>query len=1545
MNNPQSKIILSLLLLTGVIAVKPALGQPITPAADGTGTVVTTHNNRFDIQGGKLSGDGTNLFHSLEQFGLTKEQIANFISNPQIRNILTRVVGGDPSKINGLIQVTGGKSNLFIMNPAGIIFGPHAWLNVPADFTVTTATGIGFANNRWFNAFGTNDYPNLIGNPSQFAFDLVQPGSIVNAGNLKVPEGHNLTLLSGSAFNTGTLSAPGGNITIAAIPGTNRVKISQEGSLVSLEIELPRNTEGQQLPIRSLDLPTLLTQGAEGLNTGLTVNNSTVQLAGGTTIPTKAGTAIVSGTLDASNSVTGQTGGEVNVTGERVALISGNINASGSHGGGTVRFGGDYRGQGTIPNASRTLVSRDSFIDANALETGNGGRAIVWADKLTGFYGNISARGGSISGDGGLVEVSGKNQLIFRGSVDTSATHGNFGTLLLDPSNITIADGTGDGARDGTNTFAGNVNHNPGQVLDDSTGSAVDDTGPTTIYESELEKLPGNTNIILESQNDITIKDLSDNQLSFPSGSGSIVFKFNTDNRVVGSFKMSPDDTIVAPGRSIRVERIAGGGCIEASNCRIVIGNIDTSSTSGNGGSVELLARGSSDAKSSIQVGNINTSSNAGTGGAVHLDTGTGGGDINLNGTVNGAQSLTVNSDAGNIQFNGALGDLVPLSSLDINTSGRFILAHPVTTNGDVAITAADIELNAPLNVHAGAGITLTSDAIAINNRLTGSGNLHLQPLTANRQIGLAAVTGEFDLDAAQIANLADGFASITIGRPDGSGKITIGSTGVTFSDPITLQSPFSSIIANGTITGTDNASVTLQGTTALNADIITANQNIDINGNTTLGNAIALNTGTGSDINFTGTVDGNQSLTLNAGTGSISFNGAIGDHQALGDLTINSANNVSTQSITATNLNISATGNINTADLNTSSASGTGGTVNLTSKTGSIAAGNINSSGLSSGNVTLNASSGIQFTFINAQGNTNSTGNKVAIATEGFVRATGTFIDRNNTLASISTAGGNSEGRIAIQHGGNGVIPFDVGEATKNGTAGAITSGDFNIAPFQSLPFTETRGNIQIISVAPPSPPVDNASPPIASKILVDLNQPYNLSRATVATAFSSPQVANTELETVEGSFSTAFETYLGINSPAPLTVEQTQAVPRRIEKLTGFKPAFIYIFFRPHTIATEQTETRTLWNFNASERSPQRVQLLPTAQQVRGTDQLELILVSSSHSVIRHQIEGVTRDRVLKVVQQFQRTITNPRRPRAYLASAQQLYQWLIAPLEKDLQAQKINNLVFIMDAGLRSLPMAALHDGTRFLVERYSMGVMPSLALTDTHYANIRNKQVLAMGASEFTEQKPLPAVPVELSAIAHQLWQGKSFLNQNFTLNRLEQAHSSAQFGIIHLATHASFEPGNLKNSYINLWNSKLGLDQLKQLKLGDPPVELLVLSACRTALGDREAELGFAGAAVLAKVKTVLGSLWEVNDEGTLGLMMSFYQQLKEVPIKAEALRQAQLSLLRGQVRLEGGKLIANRSYLTLPPQLAQLKDKDFTHPYYWSSFIMIGNPW
>jgi CHAT domain-containing protein len=163
----------------------------------------------------------------------------------------------------------------------------------------------------------------------------------------------------------------------------------------------------------------------------------------------------------------------------------------------------------------------------------------------------------------------------------------------------------------------------------------------------------------------------------------------------------------------------------------------------------------------------------------------------------------------------------------------------------------------------------------------------------------------------------------------------------------------------------------------------------------------------------------------------------------------------------------------------------------------------------------------------------------------------------------------------------------------------------------------------------------------------------------------------------------------------------------------------------------------------------------------------------------------------------------------------------------------------------------------------------------------------------------------------------------------------------------LATHADFVPGRLSDSYIEFGNNqRLTLPQLRTLPLREPNVvELLTLSACRTSVGDVNAELGFAGLAVQAGVKSALASLWYVSDEGTLALMSEFYRNLRQVPIKAEALRQAQVAMLQGKVSIQGGELRGLRGGIPVPPVIAQRGDVVLNHPYYWAAFTLVGSPW
>jgi filamentous hemagglutinin family protein len=684
--------LLTIFPLAGVIPCTPAQAQSITPAAEGTGTSVTQDGNQFNIWGNALSRDGANLFHSFEKFGLNSGEIANFLSNPNIHNILGRVVGGNPSLINGLIQVTGGNSNLFLMNPAGIVFGPNASLNVPASFTATTATGIGFGGNNWFNAIGNNDYQNLIGTPSQFAFDQPNPGSIINAGNLAVPQGQNLTLLGGNVISTGQLSAPGGNITIAAVPGKNLVRISQPGHLLSLEIE-PKTAGGQMLPISPRDLPTLLTGVAGRVETGLSVTSAgTVQLTNsGTTIPSQTATAIASGTLNVSNSGAGQTGGTVNVIGDRVGLIGANINASGSNGGGTVRIGGDYQGKGTVPNALRTFVSGNSVINADALLNGNGGRVIVWADKVTGFYGNISARGGLNFGNGGFVEVSGKENLSFQGRVNLGANNGNLGTLLLDPENITIV---GAGRDPGAFSDDNQLNNNTpaGQEAGEirSGDVRIDGTVNFTLSASVLNAQTGN--VTLEATNEITIENGLSLNFANVSTPTTITFKANADGIGGGDFVMDQAQSITALGRNITISGVnvtlgkidtgnsldinAGNVNLTATGGNLSVGNITTNANANfSAGNVTMSAWGD------IQTGSINALSNSLNGGSVNL-TSTGGSittgnistndnNITLTGAVNLTSdlSLTISGAGGNITFDNTVNGSHNLT-LDTGSSG-----------------------------------------------------------------------------------------------------------------------------------------------------------------------------------------------------------------------------------------------------------------------------------------------------------------------------------------------------------------------------------------------------------------------------------------------------------------------------------------------------------------------------------------------------------------------------------------------------------------------------------------------------------------------------------------------------------------------------------------------------------------------------------------------------------------------------------------------------------------------------------------------------------
>jgi filamentous hemagglutinin family protein len=668
----------------------------------------------------------------------------------------------------------------------------------------------------------------------------------------------------------------------------------------------------------------------------------------------------------------------------------------------------------------------------------------------------------------------------------------------------------------------------------------------------------------------------------------------------------------------------------------------------------------------------------------------------------------------------------------------------------------------------------------------------------------------------------------------------------------------------------------------------------------------------------------------------------------------------------------IEAGGTLNTGNINSSSGSGGGairlqgngnlttgslfsggGAIALNSATGSIQAGNISATSVSGGDISLNAGQNIRTGSLDSEGlggaggniTSRAGGNAEILSVDG--RGTTSGGDLNLRQSRLRVPGTVSSGLVvdedlslATSDGGTIQVeltefgvPFTVGNPSISGSSGSLsTESDRLDAPATSIPGTLSQGTITLISPeAPPEPPPQ----PEETEASEDIERLQRIPGQQMVQVRRFETPLNSEIR-----YTNDFSNYLNLDPTVPVSLDDSRALLTDITAETGQKPALIYLQFLP-SVPLDRSQ-KSLKQIGSG---------LLQIETDPLNDGLELLVVTAEGEPVRVVLNDVTRSQVMEAAFELRSNLTNPRLRRSdrYLQASQQLYDILIRPLQPTFQAREVTNLTFISDEGLRTLPLGALHDGERFLIEQYNIGLIPSLSLTDTRRGNIQNTQILAMGASIFPfndNLSPLPAVSTELNTISQQLWPGVSFLNEDFTIENLRRQRQQTPFGIIHLATHGEFIDGDASNSYIQLWDERLNLNEIRRLNLNRPPVELLVLSACRTAVGSTEAELGFAGLAVASGAKSALGSLWYVSDDGTLGLMTEFYTQLRQAPTRSEAIRQAQIALLNGDVRVENGQLITSELTFPLPRELAeQIPDRDFSHPYFWSAFSLVGNPW
>jgi CHAT domain-containing protein len=296
-----------------------------------------------------------------------------------------------------------------------------------------------------------------------------------------------------------------------------------------------------------------------------------------------------------------------------------------------------------------------------------------------------------------------------------------------------------------------------------------------------------------------------------------------------------------------------------------------------------------------------------------------------------------------------------------------------------------------------------------------------------------------------------------------------------------------------------------------------------------------------------------------------------------------------------------------------------------------------------------------------------------------------------------------------------------------------------------------------------------------------------------------------------------------------------------------------------------------------------------------------------------------NISRETLTREVREF-RKLLEKRTTREFLPYAQKLYDWLIRPMESELNGRDIDTMVFIPDGALRTIPMTTLWDGEQFLIEKYAVATAPSLDLTDPKPISDETRKVLIFALTQSAQGYPaLPYISSELQVI-EDLYDSKVLMNQHFLATNIEESLKDEQYTILHVASHAQFD-SEVDKTFLVTFDERLSIDSLKNhiglLQFRDHPLELLTLSACETAAGDDRAALGLAGVAVKAGAKSALATLWHINDFASSVLVAEFYQQLRDSKLsRAEALQRAQLKLLN---------------------------DWRFQHPGYWSAFLLISN--
>lgn len=467
------------------------------------------------------------------------------------------------------------------------------------------------------------------------------------------------------------------------------------------------------------------------INTGggdFTINGSAITVAATATVTSPGGnifiegegdtTVSIFGTLDVANIAAGQTGGNIHVLGRYVGLFgNAQLDASGDAGGGTILIGGDYQGANdNIQNAYRTYVGTDTVIKADAVNTGNGGKVIVWANDIARFYGSISAKGGAVSGDGGFVETSGKNYLEFLGFANASAANGQSGLILLDPKDINITNGGGDAVL-ANDAFAEN-----------STATANIDADLITALTN------AGTAVTLQASNDITISEAI---ITNNGGGAGGALTFQAGRSVLINANITTDDALL----TIVANETVANGVIDAqrdAGTAVITMADGTTINTGTANAILIMSTGptTNNTSGDITIENITTThlQIVNNGGTAASDILIASADSLITAT---SASLDVTSTGASIGTSGS-NLRVTLTNLDARATSAGVFIDSISQG--LTIGGANLGSLTGISTTAGGDISVTAaDSITVSEAMAGSGAITLDANGQNADVNLNA--------------------------------------------------------------------------------------------------------------------------------------------------------------------------------------------------------------------------------------------------------------------------------------------------------------------------------------------------------------------------------------------------------------------------------------------------------------------------------------------------------------------------------------------------------------------------------------------------------------------------------------------------------------------------------------------------------------------------------------------------------------------------------------------------------------------------------------